>query len=132
MVPGWDSSDRNAAGSHPPQAGFAGAAGTSEFLARCAQGHRRGNRGGRLRQGLWGPRTPPAASTPRGDRLGAAPSGMHYRAWFWAVLGNTRTAVFSLSLFFFTDSARAWYFLVTSGWENYTYFTDKDDKIKTI
>lgn len=37
---------------------------------------------GRLRQGLWGPRAPPAASTPRADRLSAAPSGMHYRAWF--------------------------------------------------
>lgn len=47
-----------------------------------------------------GTRAPPAALTPRADGLSAAPSGIHHRARFWAVLDNTRTAVFSSFSFF--------------------------------
>lgn len=48
-----------------------------------------------------GTRAPPAALTPRADGRSAAPSGMHHRAWFWAVLDSTWTAVFSPFSFFF-------------------------------
>lgn len=79
-------------------------------LARTLPGRPRGGRG-RLRlpstgrsgsptRKPLGTRAPPAALTPRADGLSAAPSGIHHRARFWAVLDNTRTAVFSSFSFF--------------------------------